>query len=324
MGSLQRRRAGRAQQMKLNRAELARLKAHRAELVRSGLPKHEVRSRVRLARRSLVEARAGRGPGPLRAGPPLPRPVAGQGAYLSPAQIGQSAPQHSIADEVQSFTMDGLGMGQQGYTPQQIAAMNAQRQALWHAQRSAYGQRSGGAAARLYALQQKAAGLARKYVAPATKSAPGGPPASHEGGARMYVDPTAQLQTSFIEGKINLEPVCDESGKCIRYVDPAHVQKMIGQKVDGRSALGTGSMQLPGFYSHPTLGPYGVDPNQAYQYWAAQQAAMQAGAFASPMQSAVTSIWGSPGMQAHAPQLPAAPGASASFASVPGQATERF
>jgi hypothetical protein len=311
-GRGRRRRAhGMQRQYQFTRAERQRLKAYRNELAAQGIPRSEVRSRVRLAQQSLMEARLSAvrrpgshmppGPAPRMRGLPGMRASAGQGAFLSPLpQFTETA--NTLVDEQQTFTggddMSGLGGGLG-----QIGQMSPQ------------------AAQQIMALRAKAAGLARGYMRPATSApaAAGAPPASHQGGARMYVDPRPALESSFIEGKINLEPICDESGKCVRYVEPAYVQKMIGQKVGGRSAFGTGQVQLPGFYSHPSLGPWGVDPTQAYQYWAQQQAAMQSGAFASPMQ-----VWGSPGVAAMADPIlpPGAGGGSSSFSSA--QTQERF
>jgi hypothetical protein len=116
-----------------------------------------------------------------------------------------------------------------------------------------------------------------------------------------HVDPTAMLRSSYVEGKINLADICDpNTGTCIRYPSPAEVQKAIGAKIGGQSALHQGrvSVQLPAFYSHPTLGPWGVDPRAAYQYWWAQQAAMQQAVHQAPL-----AIWGSPGFVAQTQPL---------------------
>jgi hypothetical protein len=285
-------RHGRGRGRRLPRQVRMRLRALRQQLKAQGLSKAQIRAQVRLAKRQLLSLPPS---GPAHRPPPaLPGSAAArghvQGSFVAPGQLPQAhTTPATLADEPQSFILGEQGLGAQ-MSPQ--------------------------AYARLMALRRQAAGLARKYVAPST--AKGG---THEGGAQMYVDPTSQLQSSYVTGKIQLQPICDEKGQCIAYVEPEHVQKMIAQKVQGQSALGTGQMNLPGFYQHPTLGPWGVNPAQAYQYWAAQQAAMQAGAFATPVHAP---IWGSPGMSTAAPQLPSSPGASSSFAAVPGQATERF
>lgn len=103
---------------------------------------------------------------------------------------------------------------------------------------------------------------------------------------QRYVSPKALLK--------NIAPICDAKGNCIRYVEPEEVQRAIAAKIGGRSALKQGAVaaKLPAWYTHPTLGPSGVDPAQAYQYWSAQQAAMLTAAYATPM----TAAWGSPGM----------------------------
>jgi hypothetical protein len=144
------------------------------------------------------------------------------------------------------------------------------------------------AAAQIQFLQAQAQALAAGYQRPST--AKGG---SHQGGARMYVDPSKQVATSFIEREITLPEICDpESGTCIRYAHP-DPKLLATSYVEGQTSL-------PAFYQHPSLGPWGVDPAQAYQYWAGQQAAMQALPFSSPM-----AIFGSPGLTATTPgELP--------------------
>jgi hypothetical protein len=104
-------------------------------------------------------------------------------------------------------------------------------------------------------------------------------------------------------GKLDLSPICDPvSGECISYATPQEIRSAIGQKIGGQSALHQSKVQLPAFYSHPELGPWGVDPRAAYQYWWAQQAAMQRAAVGGPL-----SIWGSPGSVAPTPPLQASP-----------------
>lgn len=259
---------------------------HRA-LKSQGIPNAEINRRMAARRARLAPD--------LTPPPSLPgafKATSGQGAYLSPNQLLRPTRNGaSIADERQAFSMDGLG---QNLGP--------------------HGGMSPAAAARLYALQQQAASVAAQYTRPPVSR--GG---SHQGGAAMYVDPSAAIRSSHVEGQIQLQPICDEHGNCIRYASPAEVEAAIGAKIGGKSALTQGQAQLPGFYHHPKLGPWGVDPTQAYQYWAAQQAAMQAGAFASPM-----AVFGSPGMAPASPAQPMATGGSTSFAPVPGGSSERF
>lgn len=128
-------------------------------------------------------------------------------------------------------------------------------------------------------------------------------------------------------GKLNLSPICDPgTGTCISYATPAEIQAAIGQKVEGKSALVKSQFKLPSFYDHPQLGPWGVDPRVAYQYWWQQQAAMQQAATPAPM-----SIWGSPGYVAPTPPLQASGQAQAAAFDpysdsypVAGTAVERF
>jgi hypothetical protein len=112
---------------------------------------------------------------------------------------------------------------------------------------------------------------------------------------------------TVLPSELNLSPICDpDTGTCISYATPAEIQSAIGRKFEGRSALVKSRVPLPSFYSHPQLGPWGVDPRQAYQYWWGQQAAMQQAAVTSPL-----AIWGSPGFVAPTPPLPASPIAQA-------------
>jgi hypothetical protein len=128
-------------------------------------------------------------------------------------------------------------------------------------------------------------------------------------------------------GQLNLAPICDpQTGACISYATPASIKAAIGAQVGGQSALTQGHAQLPAFYQHPNLGPWGVDPKQAYQYWWAQQAAMQRAGNMAPIP-----IWGSPGFVHPTPPLPASPIAQeAAFNPyteafpVAGTAVERF
>jgi hypothetical protein len=105
-------------------------------------------------------------------------------------------------------------------------------------------------------------------------------------------------------GKLNLSPICDPvTGECINYATPQEIEAAIGAKIGGQSALVNAKAQLPAFYHHPQLGPWGVDPATAYQYWWAQQAALQQSATGgSPL-----TIWGSPGMVKPTPPLGPSP-----------------
>ena len=67
-----------------------------------------------------------------------------------------------------------------------------------------------------------------------------------------------------------------------------------------RTAYLDRQVELPAFYEHPQLGPWGVDPRVAYQYWWTQQMALQSAPFATPM-----AVWGSPGFVPTTPALPA-------------------
>jgi hypothetical protein len=126
---------------------------------------------------------------------------------------------------------------------------------------------------------------------------------------------------------LNLTPICDpQTGACISYATPREIQTAIGRKVGGQSALIQSQAKLPAFYEHPNLGPWGVDPAQAYQYWWAQQAAMQRAGAEAPIP-----IWGSPGAIPNTLPLPPSPIAQeASFNPytnaypVAGTSVERF
>jgi len=104
--------------------------------------------------------------------------------------------------------------------------------------------------------------------------------------------------------RFNFAPICDQkTGECISYAAPQGIRSAIGAKVRGQSALIQSRAKLPSFYNHPSFGPWGVDPSQAYQYWSAQQANMQRQATGG----APISIWGSPGFIAPTPDLPPSP-----------------
>jgi len=232
----------------------------------------------------------------------LPRSAFKRGELLQPGVL---------RDSPERFGRRGAGRHRRGHVP--LDGLGG------FGEVAPYGTMSPAAAAQMYALQQQAAAIAQQYQRPA--GAPGVGPSGYSGGERMYADPTAQLESSYIEGQIQLEPICDPvSKKCIRYADPSEVEQAIGAKIEGKSALTKGQFDLPGFYSHPTLGPWGVDPNQAYQYWSAQQAAQRAEAFQPDM-----SVWGSPGMIAAEP-APAmdTPGTTPQQAESPGSGSERF
>ncbi len=240
-------------------------------------------------------------------------------------------------------------------SPSQVPAWERERMSKILAQRqqfSGLGQTpmSAQRAAQLYNLQQQAAAIASQYArltAPGQvySTAKGG---AYEGGARLYVDPTRALETSYVDREIKLEPICDPvTGACIGYADPGEVEEAISRKIEGKSAVGTGVYELPAFYSHPTLGPWGVDPQQAYQYWSAQQAISEAAPYLSPLQVQggrgdqsieyagqlnPLSIWGSPGLTAEAtaplgPSTVAQPAAYNAYTQaypVAGTAVERF
>jgi hypothetical protein len=114
------------------------------------------------------------------------------------------------------------------------------------------------------------------------------------GQALTYADPTAHLRSAYTTGQITLPTFVTAAGKQVgqyAHPDPKLLQTAYVQR----------QAQLPAFYAHPTLGPWGVDPMQAYQYWQQQLQAMQQSLYASPM-----SVWQSPGITAYSPpQLPA-------------------
>jgi hypothetical protein len=106
-----------------------------------------------------------------------------------------------------------------------------------------------------------------------------------------------------LPSNLNLSPICDpQTGACISYATPQEVRSAIGRKIGGQSALIQSKAKLPAFYEHPNLGPWGVDPAQAYQYWWAQQAAMQRQGAEAPIP-----IWGSPGFVPTTQPLPPSP-----------------
>lgn len=111
-----------------------------------------------------------------------------------------------------------------------------------------------------------------------------------------YLEPQLQVPDAVMENLV----FRDESGKVVAsYASPQ--EKVL------KTAYTQGQLQLPAFYNHPQLGPWGVDPNQAFQYWAAQQQAMLAAtamfnpqmnpmAVATYNQQAMNpmAVWGSP------------------------------
>lgn len=104
----------------------------------------------------------------------------------------------------------------------------------------------------------------------------------------------------YIPLKFGVEPRDDAQGT---WLSPSQVQpqdlESARQLIKGRQAFGgLGQTQLPAFYQHPSLGPWGVNPQQAYAYWWAQQRALQQAAVQAPL-----SIWGSPGFVAPTPPL---------------------
>jgi hypothetical protein len=120
-------------------------------------------------------------------------------------------------------------------------------------------------------------------------------------GQLTYKDPTSLIATAHKKGKITMPVFRDKEGRVVaRYAAPPK-ELIESGFVEGQA------MQLPAFYQHPKLGPWGVDPQQAYQYWAAQQAAMLQSPYA---------VWGS-GMMAQ-------PKAGGAIAPVYDPYTRRF
>lgn len=157
-------------------------------------------------------------------------------------------------------------------------AVSASEATMLNEALSGLGQMSPQAAAQIAMLQQQAGSqLSRMYMGSAI------PTASQNIPGPQYPAPQAQ---GYYEPAFNMAPICNpQTKKCIRYAAPP--QAAI------ESAYRQGNFELPAFYQHPQLGPWGVDPQQAYQYWAAQQAALMAAPYATPM-----TVWGSPGMVA--------------------------
>jgi len=220
---------------------------------------------------------------------------AGQGSWLSPDQ----APAWERASAASISGPEKFNLGDyEANRDVPISAMSPgeYRSRVRAKQKFGLGQMSPAAAAQIAALQAQAAAIAANYMRPSSAqgSAQGGAPGAPQQGRQMYVDPSAAYKTAFIEREFQLPKVCDpRSGTCIQYKHPN--PELLA------SAYTRGQAQLPAFYAHPQLGPWGVDPRQAYQYWAAQQAALEAMPFQSTM-----SIFGSPGLVANTPgPLPA-------------------
>ena len=189
---------------------------------------------------------------------------AGQGAYLSPSQVDPRTLEsgRTLSSQHQSF--GGMGQAGQGnwVAPSQVA--RGQRESaedlVSHPQMFGMGQLP-----------------------------------------RQALPPQALLRSAYRTGQIDLSPICDpKTGACLSYPTQAEINKAIGLKIGGQSALRQGQhpIQLPSFYQHPQLGPWGVDPSTAYRYWQAQQAAMQQAAVFAPL-----TIWGSPGTIPPTPPL---------------------
>jgi hypothetical protein len=158
-------------------------------------------------------------------------------------------------------------------------------------------------------------------------------PSARESDAALIAGPESfslglgGLGSHYPVGEFDLSPICDpQTGACIGYATPAEAEASIGRRFVGNSAPAHPQERLPAFYNHPQLGPWGVDPSTAYQYWWAQQAAMQRAGASAPL-----AIWGSPGFVKPTPPLPPSPLAqTAAFNPyndaypVPGASVERF
>lgn len=108
-----------------------------------------------------------------------------------------------------------------------------------------------------------------------------------------YADPNIPLPSFYADPSNVPLPEFKVGGKVVaRYAAPSEAAI--------RTAYLDRQVELPAFYEHPQLGPWGVDPRVAYQYWWAQQMAMQSAPFATPM-----AVWGSPGFVPTTPALPA-------------------
>lgn len=214
-----------------------------------------------------------------------------QGTYLSPQQAA-AATRMSARQLIKHRQMFGMGAlpkaspdyGQGTYlSPRQVPKRELMSSKALARHRQLFGMGSLPKASPDYAQGTFLAPdqVPAKYRESASKVA--GKNERFDLGQLTYANPSPQLATSFIERQITLPKICDaDTGTCIQYKAPD--KALVGTSfVQGRTSL-------PAFYSHPTLGPYGVDPNQAYQYWLAQQSAVQAQPYQVPM-----AIFGSPG-----------------------------
>jgi len=108
-----------------------------------------------------------------------------------------------------------------------------------------------------------------------------------------YADPNIPLPSFYADPSNVPLPEYKVGGKVVaRYAAPSEATV--------RTAYLDRQVELPAFYEHPQLGPWGVDPRVAYQYWWAQQMALQSAPYATPM-----AVWGSPGFVPTTPALPA-------------------
>lgn len=129
-----------------------------------------------------------------------------------------------------------------------------------------------------------------------------------------YTDPASLFKSAFKQGQsYSLPEFRDQAGKVVaRYAEP--------QESVLKTAYRQASYQLPAFYQDPRLGPWGVDPQQAYAYWVAQ------------LQRPAYQVWGSPGVNVMGPQpiqgpgpyVPAAYNPYAGGFPQPGTAVESF
>lgn len=265
------------------------------------------------------------------------------GTYLQPGAVRDLTRPTTIADEAQSFSLGG-GLGARDKALAKIMPQGNTLPARFSRDPGTY---LNPHAVRDLARANAIAAEAQSFSLGALPTLPELPPGYYPQGATLpakysryypvaeknglgqmprHVDPRKLLKSSFIERKIRLDPICDDKGNCIRYPSPQEVEQAIGAKIGGQSAYTQGQFQLPTYYHHPGLGPWGIDPAAAYRAWAAQQAAMQA------YNRAPLAVWGSPGMSVQQFQpimgtgyaQPAAYNPSAGAFPQPGAAVERF
>lgn len=288
------------------------------------------------------QAFGNRSPLPQQGRVPPARFARDPGTYVRPGALrrGELTRATSLADERQSFTLGNRRspLPQQGKVPparfardpgtylppQSIDDLTRANVLASEAQRFSLGQLPPYPTLPPGYYPQGPVPAARYSRDPGTYVSPSALMAGLGQGFR-HVDPAKLLRTAYVERQIRLDPICDAKGNCIRYPSAAEVQRAIGAKIGGQSALRQGRFQLPAYYQQPALGPWGIDPAAAYRAWASQQAAMQA------YQRAPLSIWGSPGMvqqfqpiQGTGYAQPAAYDPSAGAFPQPGAAVERF